>query len=139
MDNQDTTRHARRDFLKGSIALAGPMPGWAQTKHSGSTAYAYVGSYTTEKRHGRGDGIHVFRIDTETGAWTHIQHVGNLVNPSFLIVSRNQRFLYSVHGDETFATSFALDRETGQLTLLNLLPRAGPRIAAVLQTGQITY
>jgi 6-phosphogluconolactonase (cycloisomerase 2 family) len=118
MDNQDTTRHARRDFLKGSIALAGPMPAWAQTKHSGSTAHAYVGSYTTEKRHGRGDGIHVFRIDTETGAWTHIQHVGNLVNPSFLIVSRDQRFLYSVHGDERYATSFAVDRESGHLTLL---------------------
>ena len=81
--------------------------------------YAYVGCYTTEQRHGHGDGIHVYRMDPETGAWTHLQRVGNLVNPSFLIVSRDERFLYSVHGDEHYATSFSVNRDIGSLTRLN--------------------
>jgi 6-phosphogluconolactonase len=123
MDSQDTIRHARRNFLTGALVM--PMLALAQTKHSGLAAYAYVGSYTTEKRHGRGDGIHVFRMDTETGAWNHIQHVGNLVNPSFLVVSRDQRFLYSVHGDERYATSFAVDRDSGHLTSLGQADTGG--------------
>ena len=44
--------------------------------------YAYVGCYTTAQRSARGDGIHVYRIDRQTGAWTHVQRVGDLVNPS---------------------------------------------------------
>ena len=52
--------------------------------------YAYVGSFTTALRKARGDGIHVYRADPATGAWTHVQHVGDLTNPSYLVVSRDQ-------------------------------------------------
>jgi 6-phosphogluconolactonase (cycloisomerase 2 family) len=75
--------------------------------------YAYVGSFTTQARRGRGDGIHVFRVDPSNGAWTHVQHVGGLDNPSFLVVSRDDRFLYAVHGDGEHATAFALDPGSG--------------------------
>src|SRR5450631_4248802 len=81
--------------------------------------FAYVGSFTTTRRKARGDGIHVYRADAATGMWTHVQHVGDLVNPSYLALSLDQRFLYSVHGDGDYATAFALDRETGFATLLN--------------------
>src|SRR5215469_8617969 len=66
---------------------------------SKTAAYAFVGCYTTAERHARGDGIHVYRMDYETGVWQHVQHLRDLVNPSFLVLSRDQRFLYSVHGD----------------------------------------
>ncbi len=65
-------------------------------------------------RKARGDGIHVYRVDPATGGWTHVQHVGNLVNPSYLALSHDQRVLYSVHGDSDFATAFALDPKTGE-------------------------
>jgi len=81
--------------------------------------FAYVGSFTTKQRKARGDGIHVYRVDAATGAWAHHQHVGDLVNPSFLVLSRDQRFLYSVHGDSDYATAFALDPQTGQARLIN--------------------
>ena len=61
----------------------------------------------------------------ETGVWTHVQHIGDLVNPSFLVLSRDQRFLYAVHGDESYATSFSVDRNTGFLTLLNRVETGG--------------
>jgi 6-phosphogluconolactonase (cycloisomerase 2 family) len=80
--------------------------------------YAYVGSFTTVKRKARGDGIHVYRVDGG-GAWTHLQHLGELTNPSFLALSPNQRFLYSVHGDGTEATAFAIDPQTGHARLIN--------------------
>jgi 6-phosphogluconolactonase (cycloisomerase 2 family) len=88
------------------------------TRAQSNAFFAYVGCYTTAQRYARGDGIHVYRVDTETGAWTHIQRVGDLINPSFLTLSRDGRYLYSAHGDETYATAFAVDRQTGKLALL---------------------
>ncbi|MBL8703100.1 MAG: lactonase family protein [Alphaproteobacteria bacterium] len=75
--------------------------------------FAYVGSFTTANRKARGNGINVFRVDPATGTWTHVQHVGDLVNPSFLVLSHDRRFLYAVHGDVDYATAFALDPATG--------------------------
>jgi 6-phosphogluconolactonase (cycloisomerase 2 family) len=83
-----------------------------------NASFAYVGSFTTAQRKARGDGIHVYRVDPATGAWTHVQHIGDLVNPSYLALSPDQRFLYSVHGDEAHATAFALDRASGEAKLL---------------------
>ena len=87
--------------------------------------FAYVGSFTTAQRKARGDGIHVYRADPATGAWTHVQHIGELVNPSFLALSPDQRFLYSVHGDGDYASAFSLDRETGRAKLLNRADAGG--------------
>ena len=80
---------------------------------------AYVGCYTTPERGGRGNGINVYKVDRRTGAFTHIQRVDGLENPSFLAIDRNGRHLYSVHGDRSEATSFAIAPGTGHLRLLN--------------------
>jgi len=84
--------------------------------------FAYTGCFTTAKRRAKGDGIHVFRVDPASGTWTHLQHVGGLTNPSWLLTNREQTVLYCLHGDEDYATSFAIDRQDGTLSLLN---RAG--------------
>src|SRR5215471_15010869 len=95
------------------------------TQDKSTAMYAYVGSFTTAKRKARGDGVHVYRSNPATGAWSHVQHIGDLTNPSFLVLSPDQRFLYSVHGDGDYATAFALDRETGQAKLLNRAATGG--------------
>src|SRR5262249_32779464 len=77
------------------------------------------------ERKARGNGINVFQMDSATGTWSHIQHVGELVNPSFLVLSKDQRFLYSVHGDESHATAFAVDPETHKLKLLGRASTGG--------------
>jgi 6-phosphogluconolactonase (cycloisomerase 2 family) len=81
--------------------------------------FAYVGCYTSEKRHGHGAGITVYEVDPGSGAFTPVQTVPDLVNPSFLAPDRRRRVLYSAHGDEDYATSFAIDGITGRLTPLN--------------------
>src|SRR5260370_40648399 len=85
--------------------------------------FAYVGSFTPVERKARGAGIHVYRADPASGAWTHVQHVGDLVNPSYLAVSRDECFLYCVHGDGDYASAFSPDRETRRAKSLN---RAAP-------------
>ena len=118
----------RRDFLGGAVgALAAiaaggcaTMTGPGATSTREATAmFAYVGCYTTRQRHARGEGINVYRVDPASGQWTHVQLVGDLVNPSWLTLDRQQRFLYSGHGDGEHATAFAIDKPTGQLKLLN--------------------
>lgn len=116
MDHRGAPKQTRRTFLSGAAAVI--LPAGAQQRPP-AVFYAYVGCFTTAQRRGRGDGIHVYRMDPATGAWSHLQHLGNLVNPSFLILSRDQRFLYSAHGDEKYVTSFAVDKDTGRLMLLN--------------------
>ena len=54
-----------------------------------------------------------------------MQRVGDLVNPSFLVMAADQRHLYSVHGDETYATAFSVDRATGFLQAVNRAETSG--------------
>jgi len=81
--------------------------------------FAYVGSRTTRERNARGDGISVYQVETQTGALTLVQLVKDLVNPSFLALSRNGEHLYSVHGDMSDISAFSVDKASGKLTFLN--------------------
>ena len=82
-------------------------------------AFAYVGSYTTPERSGKGSGINVYRVAARSGRFVHLQQVGGLENPSFLALNAAATRLYCVHGDRTEATSFAIDPVSGKLRLLN--------------------
>jgi 6-phosphogluconolactonase len=88
-----------------------------------------VGTYTG----GKSEGIYVYRFDTKTGAATRVS-VAQTVNPSFLVVSRDRRFVYSVNelpGDNGPATqrgglsAFRFDAARGQLTFLNKVSSSG--------------
>lgn len=81
--------------------------------------YAFVGSRTTHERNARGDGISVFRVDCQSGALELVQVLGDLVNPSYLALSPSGHHLYTVHGDESDVSSFAIDRESGRIRFMN--------------------
>jgi 6-phosphogluconolactonase (cycloisomerase 2 family) len=87
--------------------------------------FAYVGSYTTPERHGQGNGINVYRVDRCSGAFTHVQLLGELENPSFLALNADGTRLYSVHGDRSEINSFTVDSVTGRLAPLNRQPTGG--------------
>src|SRR3954453_15072845 len=80
---------------------------------------AYVGCRTTRERNARGDGINVYRLKGDAAAWTHVQLVGDLLNPSFLAFDRQQRCLYTVHGDSSEISAFRIDPRSGELAFLN--------------------
>jgi 6-phosphogluconolactonase len=133
----------RRDFLAkgGSLiaaaATASLLPGMASAQ-APSPLFAYVGCYTTEKRNGHGKGIGVFHVDPATATWTPVQLVDGLVNPSFLCFDREQKFLYSVHGDMDYVSAFSIDPLSGKLTALNRETSGGtnPVHLAVDSTNQ---
>jgi len=84
-----------------------------------SSYFAYVGARTTKERGARGNGLNVYRVDAKTGVWSHIQLLGDLVNPSFLAFDRSGRFLYTVHGDLSDITAMAIDPADGSLRVIN--------------------
>lgn len=87
--------------------------------------FAYVGSFTTERRRARGSGLDVYAVDPATGGWTHLQHLGPIDNPSFLLLNGAGTRLYSVHGDLDHASSYTVDRETGRIAALNRAATGG--------------
>lgn len=101
----------------------------------------YIGTYT------RGDskGIYVCELDRITGTLSEPRLAGEAVNPSFLAIHPSGRWLYAVgeisdfDGTKTGGVSaFAIDRQTGQLKLLNQQSSrgAGPCHVVVDEAGR---
>jgi 6-phosphogluconolactonase (cycloisomerase 2 family) len=80
--------------------------------------FAYVGSRTSKERNARGEGISVFAVSTDQQQLERIQLVGGLDNPSYLLLNRAGDRLYSVHGDLDYVSTFCVDKQTGQLSLM---------------------
>src|SRR5262245_60906724 len=82
----------------------------------------YFGTYTP----GKSRGISVSRLDTATGKLTPPTLAAETVNPSFVAIHPNRKFLYAVSevpeldGQRTGAVSaFSIDPTSGKLTFLN--------------------
>ena len=122
----------RRDFLIGFAGLTVGMaakfsPASAQTGRSSvitAPMLMYVGSFTGQQR-GHGEGLSVYSRRGESDGWTLIQVMKEVADPSFVIIDRQRRFLYSAHGDGTQATASRIDQVTGRLTVINQQPTGG--------------
>lgn len=120
----------RRDFLKitglGALALTCPPPYFAQTAR---TLPFYVGTYTTGRK---SEGIYLYNLDQTSGELRHLSTTTGVVDPSFISISPDRRFLYAVNELEDFGgkksgavSAFAIDRRTGVLKFLNQQPSMG--------------
>ena len=89
------------------------------------SAFAYVGGYTTKDRNGRGEGINVYRVDAGSGTWSHLQLLGDIANPSWLLLDRPGRVLYAAHGEGVEASAYAIDSASGRLRALGRQPTGG--------------
>jgi 6-phosphogluconolactonase len=107
--------------------------------------FMYVGTYTGfkyvhhSKPYGRGEshskGIYVSRFHAATGKLDQPALAAEIVNPSFLTISPDHRFLYAVSEDplsvgppldhSSYVSAFAIDSATGKLRLLNSVPTGG--------------
>ncbi len=104
-----------------------------------SETRVYVGTYTEAIRfgtgevfQGKGEGIHIFRLNRDTGALEQIGVARGVKNPSFLCLSPDARFLYSVNELKTddgrdggMVSAFSVDPATGSLEFLNTQPTKG--------------
>jgi 6-phosphogluconolactonase len=101
--------------------------------------YLLVGTYTNTPA--KGEGIYVYRFNPNRTEATQVS-VAKAENPSFLVVSHDQKFVYAVnenHGDKGGQVSaFAFDKSKGTLTLLNQQPTGGddPAHIAIDSSGK---
>lgn len=121
--------------------LANVFAAAAPKQHS--QYFAYIGTYTGEGSDSKG--IYAYRFNSDTQQLTAIGLAAETINPSFLAVHPNQRFLYAVNevsnyqGQKSGAVSaFAIDGATGKLTLLNQVSSRGgdPCYITVDRTGK---
>lgn len=81
----------------------------------------YVSSFAA----GEKGGIEALRLSLDDGKLTRLARTGGVENPFFIAVSPDRRFLYSVHAlafggeDDEEVAAYAIDKESGKLTLLN--------------------
>ena len=75
----------------------------------------YIGTYTS----GKSEGIYIYRMDRANGELTRAGSVKS-ENPSFLTIDPAKRYLYAVNEKpEGTVSAFAINRRTGELSLLN--------------------
>ena len=121
--------------LSVSFAWSAPAPG--------GEYFVYFGTYTgfTYMNEGlpagtsHSKGIYVSRLQPATGKISKPELAAEIVNPAFLAVHPNQKFLYVATEDPlslgpdfdhaSYVSAFAIDAVTGKLRLLNTLPTGG--------------
>ncbi len=68
--------------------------------------WAYVGSYSSpqdpEGSKGRGEGIYLFQMDSETGALQQREIFPNGSNPSWLAFDPSRKYLYAANEIQNF-------------------------------------
>ena len=105
----------------------------------------YVGTYTTKQA---SKGIYAFDFDAASGQLKEVGLAAESIDPSFLAVHPNGKFLYAVNETSEFAgqksgavSAFAIDRGTSKLKLLNQVPSggAGPCHISLDKTGKFVF
>src|ERR1700722_10465926 len=88
----------------------------------------FAGTYTDKDS----KGIYAYRFNASSGELMPLGVAAETANPSFFAIDASHRFLYAVnelqtyHGAHTGAVSaFAIDRQTGKLSLLNQVASQG--------------
>jgi len=138
-------RFLRRSTALSLLLLALPLGALSVAGNAGEAARQkyifYVGTYT---EHGS-KGIYAYRFDSATGKSTSLGLAAESAAPSFLAIAPSGQFLYAVNeisqfnGQPTGAVSaFAIQSNTGKLSLLNQVPSRGegPAHIALDHTGK---
>lgn len=99
-----------------------------------SKTLLYVGTYTKKEGHvdGKADGIYILEMNPKTGALTAVDTIKNTINPSYLTVHPNGKYLYAVNeiagnGDPMLGTvsAFELDEKGHFSKALNVVAAEG--------------
>lgn len=109
---------------------------------------AYVGTYTVQQSRGvpgKSQGIYAYRFQPATGKSVPIGLVAETINPSWVTIHPNHRFLYAANEIENYEgqgagsiSAFSIDAKTGMLKLLNVVSSrgAGPCHMSLDKTGK---
>jgi 6-phosphogluconolactonase len=135
MQNKNSN-FTRRGFLKivavGTVGatLAGSGFGQQSGVEKLKEMLVYIGTYTSGKS--KSEGIYIYKLNLASGELKPYKTVKNVVEPSFLAIDKNKKYLYAVNETEKYegkksgaVSAFAINQKTGDLTFLNKQPSLG--------------
>jgi len=153
-------KFSRRHFIFALFLIISVLACQAVSAQ-GNDYFMYFGTYTgfkfvtKSKTIGVGEshseGIYVSRLNAATGEMGEPQLAAKVVNPAFLTVNPNHRFLYAVTEDplsvgppldhSSYVSAFAIDHASGKLRLLNALPTGGTSTCQISidKTGKFIF
>lgn len=157
MTHFDRSHFVLFEIVIGLTFVAALMPPslHAQSDEARKPLFAYVGTFSSPLRDmlptqvdlppGNGRGIHIFRVNRETGAMTPagIYELGT--SPTCLALTATGTRLYSANetdrvgpNKEGTISAFSIDRQDGHLTLLNTVRSggAGPTYVSLHPSGR---
>ncbi|MEO6851420.1 MAG: lactonase family protein, partial [Mucilaginibacter sp.] len=106
------------------ICTVFPVLTYAQKKDKAPTTYdLLIGTYTS----GQSKGIYVYRFYTETGKLGFLNEIDDVSNPSYLCVSKNNKFIYAVNesGKTGEVSAFKFEPNEGKIEFINKQSSAG--------------
>jgi 6-phosphogluconolactonase len=110
---------------------------------AGGAVFAYVGTYSDH-----GEGIHLLRQDAATGDLTRVRVFPSAVNPTWLALGPDKRFLYSANEISNFeggtsgsVTAYGIDKANGNLSAIGTVTSggAGPAHLSVDPRGRYVF
>jgi 6-phosphogluconolactonase len=110
----------------------------SSTKEKSGSIVVYIGTYTGKKS----QGIYLCRLDPGTGALSKPELAGEMINPSWVTIHPNHKFLYACGEFGPFKGGSAIGgfaiKPDGTLTALNQQPAGGggPCYAIVDKAGK---
>jgi 6-phosphogluconolactonase len=113
------------------IALLSPALTFAQHKKPlPSTFDLVIGTYTT----GASKGIYVYRFYEDKGRMAYLNEIDDVINPSYVTTSADNKFLYAVNeGPQGGVSSFTFNSNTGKMALINKQSTQGADPCYVLE------
>jgi 6-phosphogluconolactonase len=112
--------------------------------HISRNPIVFIGAYT-EHEGSQSKGIHIYRLNLSSGKLTFQNEAIGILNPSYLDIHIEKKFLYAVNEVQSFAgqngggvSAFSIDPTSGELELLNTQSSRGkdPCYISIEQTGQ---
>ncbi len=96
------------------------------------TTYVFIGSYCADKTT---EGVYVYKLNEATGALTKITSIKNIINPSYLALSPNGKYVYSCTETATpedgGVSSFEFNAKDKSLTFLSRQKSGGDNPAHI--------
>ena len=127
---QSKNKQTRREFIKIAavgilgLTLAESVFGQTSSDKNSKEMLVYIGTYTSGKS--KSEGIYIYKLNLDSGALKPFAITKNVVEPSYLKVEKDRKYLYAVNETETYegkksgaVSAFAINQKTGELTFLN--------------------
>jgi len=132
---------SRRDFVRGLSLLAlGVNFSPALAKGFGKERLLLVGTGTSAPSTSKG--IYAYRFDSGKGELKQTSLAVEAENPTFFVLSPNERYVYSVNeGRAATVSSFSFDKKNAKMALINKSSSkgGGPTHITVDHTGRCVF